>query len=148
MDFTQKQIEFLEKNHGAGMSSLRKDGSAHIVRIGVAMVNGKLQSSGTQERMRTKQLRRDPRSTLFVFEQGYGFLSVEANVTILEGPDAPQLNLELFRVMQKGMPQPPEAGMIIWQGKPITEAEFLKAMVDEHRLVYQFEPTRIYGMVL
>jgi len=146
LEFTPKQIEFLEKNHAAGMSSFRKDGSVHIVRIGVALIDGKLWSSGTRGRLRTRQLREDPRSTLFVFEQGYGYLTVESNVTVLDGPDAPELSVRLFREMQKGMPTPPAAGTLLWQGKPMAEADFLQTMIDEHRLIYQFDPIRAYGL--
>jgi hypothetical protein len=48
------------------MITLRRDGSAHAVRVGVALVDGKVWSSGTADRVRTRHLRRDPRSTLIV----------------------------------------------------------------------------------
>lgn len=63
-----KATAFLEKNHSAAMTTLRRDGSPHTVRIGLAFVDGKLWSSGTADRVRTKHLRRDPRCSLFVFD--------------------------------------------------------------------------------
>ena len=69
--------EYLEKQHSAAMTTLRPDGTPHIVRVGVALVNGKLWSTGTQTRVRTRHLRRDPRSTLFVFDGEWRWLTLE-----------------------------------------------------------------------
>jgi hypothetical protein len=139
-------VAFLQKNRAAAMTALGADGTPHVVRIGVALVDGKIWSSGTQARARTKHLRRDPRSTLFVFEAGFGFLTVESRVRILVGADAPQQNLRLFQVMQAGMTPAPAAGTITWYGKTLTYDAFLQAMKDEQRLIYEFEPLRVYGL--
>jgi len=135
---------FLEQVHSAAMVTLRRDGSAHAVRVGVALVDGKLWSSGTQTRLRTRHLRRDPRSTLFAFDSEWRWLSLECTVTILDGPDAPEINLRLFEIMQQGMPSEP--GKINWFGRMLGREEFLKAMVDEQRLIYEFNIARSYGM--
>ena len=37
---------------------------------------------------------------LFVFDPGFAWLTLETIVTILDGPDAPRLNVRLFRIMQ------------------------------------------------
>ena len=124
------------------MITLRADGAAHTVRVGVAVVDGKLWSSGTQTRVRTKHVRRDPRSTLFVFDDQYRWLTIDSTVTLLEGPHAAELNLKLFRVMQNK-----PSGELSWFGKVLDEASFLRQMNDEQRLVYQFEPLRVYGAV-
>jgi len=135
---------FLEEHHSAAMTTLRADGTPHVARVGVALVDGKVWSSGTQTRVRTKHLRRDPRSTLFVFDAEFRWLALESRVTILDGPDAPELHLRLFRVMQQGMDVP--EGQINWFGRTISQQEFLKTMVDEQRLIYEFEIIRSYGM--
>jgi PPOX class probable F420-dependent enzyme len=125
--------EFLEQNRSAAMVTLREDGTPHVARVGVGLVDGKLWSSGTQARIRTKHLRRDPRSTLFVFDpaNAWRWLGLETTVTILDGPDAPQLNLTLYRTLA---------------GEPEDLEEYLKAMVTEQRLIYQFEVNRTYGI--
>ena len=110
----------------------------------MALVDGKVWSSGTQTRLRTKHLRRDPRSTLFVFDAEFRWLALESRVTILDGPDAPELHLRLFQVMQQGMGVP--EGQINWFGRTISQEEFLKTMVEEQRLIYEFEIIRSYGM--
>ena len=127
------------------MITLRPDGTAHAVRVGVALVDGKPWSSGRPDRLRTRFLRRDPRCTFFVFESGFGFLSLEGSVTILDGPDAPLQSVRLFQTMQAGMPQGPPPGHLFWRGKPLTLEHFRQAMVDERRLIYQLEVERAYG---
>ena len=126
-----KVRRFLEKHHDAVQTTLKKDGTPHVARIGIGLVDGKLWSSATQDRARTANLRRDPRSTLMVMgDNRYEWMGLETRVTILDGPDAPQLNLKLYRVLA---------------GEPDDLDEYLAAMVAEKRLIYEFEPVRSYG---
>jgi PPOX class probable F420-dependent enzyme len=137
-------VTFFEKQHSAAMTTLRSDGTPHTVRIGVALVAGKIWSSGTQGRARTRFLRRDPRSTLFVFDNEWRWLTLECRVNILEGPDVPRQSLRLFEVMQAGMKI--SEGKVLWYGRERTIDEFLRLMVEEQRLIYEFEVQRVYGM--
>jgi PPOX class probable F420-dependent enzyme len=123
---------FLEAHHAAVMVTLRKDGTPHVARIGVGLVNGELWSSGTRTRVRTGHLRRDPRSTLCVLDPGnpQSWLGLEARVTIHDGDDAVERNLVLYRVLA---------------GEPRDLDEYRAAMVAEQRLVYAFEILRAYG---
>lgn len=136
-------LSFIEKNQSAAMTTLRRDGTPHTVRVGVAVIDGKIWSSGTANRIRTRHLRRDPRSTLFVFDSGFAFLTLECRVNLLEGSDAPQQNFKLFQIMQRDSPAP--AGKVSWFGVEKSIDEFLKVMVDEKRLIYEFEVQRSYG---
>ena len=139
-------IEFLNKNRSAAMITLKRDGTPHAVRIGMALVDGKIWSSGTHDRMRTKLLRRDPRSTLFVFDAQWAYLTLECRVRILDGADAPQQNLRLFQVMQQGMSPAPPEGKILWYGEERSVEDFLRLMKDERRLIYEFDVVRSYGL--
>lgn len=142
VELTQDQKNFLEQNRAAAMITLRGDGTPVAVRVGVALVDGNVWSSGTQDRVRTRWLRRDPRSTLFVYEPaGFRYLNIECRVNLLEGRDAPEQSVRLFRAMQKR-----PSGPLLWGGNETTEEEFLRAMVDEKRLIYEFEPLRISGL--
>jgi len=147
MNVTDKDRAFLEQHHSAAMITLRADGTPHAVRVGVAPVDGKIWSSGTKTRIRTAHLRRDPRSTLFVFDSAWRWLTLETVVTILEGPDAPQLSLRLFQVMQAQLPRAPKPGHIMWAGQERSIDDFLQIMVAEKRLIYQCEITRVYRLV-
>ena len=124
---------FLEEHHDAVMTTTKKDGAPHVARIGLGLVDGKLWSSGTQTRVRTKHLRRDPRSALMVLDGSsrYRWLGLQCEVTILDGEDAPQLNLQLYRTLA---------------GEPDDVDEYLEAMLKEQRLIYEFEVKKAYGM--
>lgn len=126
------------------MITHRSDGTTHAVRVGVGLVDRRIWSSGTQTRVRTKHLRRDPRSTLFLFDSEWRWLTLECTVKILEGVDAPQLNLRFFEVMQQGMAVEP--GKVTWFGQQLSHEQFLDAMAREQRLIYEFHIVRSYGM--
>ncbi len=122
---------FLEENHTAIVATLRRDGTPHVARVGVGLVEGELWSSGTKDRVRTGHLRRDPRATLCVLSKDpQRWLGLETRVDILDGPDAPQRNLALYRVLA---------------GEPDDVDEYLRAMVEERRLIYRFDIRRAYG---
>src|SRR4051794_26203701 len=121
MPLSESDLTYLGDNHSAAMITIGRDGLAKVARVGVALVDGRLWSSGTRDRARTKRLRRDPRCTLFVFDAAAGFLALETTVTMLDGPDAPELNLRLFRLMQ----DKPD-GPLSWFGGEYDEAQFLR----------------------
>jgi hypothetical protein len=141
MKLTDSELAFLSANHSAAMITVGPDGIAKVARVGVALIDGNLWSSGTADRTRTKRLRSDPRCTLYVHDNAFGFLALESTVTILDGPDAPALNLRLFREMQ-GKP----TGLLSWFGGEYEEGDFLAQMEAEHRLIYEFEPHHTYGL--
>jgi PPOX class probable F420-dependent enzyme len=122
---------FLERHHAAVMVTLRDDGTPHVARVGVGL-DGRLWSSGTRGRLRTRHLRRDPRSTLFVMDDSdaYSWLGLETLVTIHDGDDAVDRNLALYRALA---------------GEPDDLKEYRSAMVRDERLVYEFEVLRAYG---
>jgi|SRR5215472_2165820 len=133
---------FLGKNHSAAMITRAPDGTPKAVRVSTALVDGKLWSSGTSGRVRTRRLRRDPRCTLFMFEtRGLGWMAFETTVSILDGPDAAELNLRLFRILQSK-----PSGPLRWFGGELEEDEFLAAMVHEARLIYEFDVNHAYGL--
>jgi PPOX class probable F420-dependent enzyme len=123
---------FLERHHTTVQTTLKKDGTPHVAMIGIGFVDGKLWGSSTKTRVRHKHLQRDPRSTLMVlnFKDRYSWLALETTVTILDGDDAPELNLKLYRALA---------------GEPDDVNEYLEAMVAEQRVIYEFAIHRAYG---
>lgn len=79
--------------------------------------------------------------TLFVFDAQFGFLTLETTVTILERTEVPDLSVPLFRQMQGT-----DAGSLSWFGADLDEDEFRQVMVQEQRLIYEFEVQRAYGL--
>ena len=142
MPLTEKQRLFLEENHSAAMITLARDGTPKVARVGAALIDGQVWSSATRDRLRTRRLRRDPRSVLYIHSATPAWLAIEATVTILDGPEAPESNLRLFRVMQ-GKP----AGPLQWFGGELDESAFLETMVQEQRLIFQFEVQHAYGLL-
>lgn len=128
----EKVREFLQDHHDAVMTSIKQDGRPHVARIIVGIVDGKLWSSGTKDRVRTKHLRRDARCTLMVLDESnrYQWMALETTVQILDGPDAVDNNLALYRVLA---------------GEPEDLDEYREAMKRERRLIYQFDLERSYG---
>ncbi|MDQ1491704.1 MAG: hypothetical protein QOJ23_4218 [Actinomycetota bacterium] len=61
MKLSDSELDFLGQHHSAAMVTVAPDGIAKVARVGVALMDGKLWSSGTQDRVRTKRLRTDPR---------------------------------------------------------------------------------------
>ena len=132
---------FIGEHPSAAMITLGADGRPKAVRIGVAVVDGVLLSSGLEDRVRTDRLRHDPRCTLFVFDDQYRYRTLECDVTVADGSDVPARSLRLFRQMQHK-----PTGPLSWFGGELEEDEFLQTMVDEGRVLYELEVTRSYGM--
>jgi hypothetical protein len=141
MSLTDSDKDFLDKNVSAAMITVGSDGIAKANRVGVKLVDGKIWSSGTRERVRTNRLRRDPRATFFVFDAEFGYLTIETTVTILDGPDAPELNLQYFRGIQRK-----PSGPLSWFGGELDEEQFLQTMHDEGRVIYEGKIDKAYGM--
>jgi hypothetical protein len=141
MALSDTDLAFVADNPSAAMITVGEDGMAKAVRVAVAVVDGRLWSSGTEGRARTARVRRDPRCTLFVFDSGYAALTLEATVAVLDGPDVPELSLKMFRQLQ-GKPE----GPLGWFGGELDEEAFLQAMRDEGRVIYEFEVTKSYGI--
>jgi uncharacterized pyridoxamine 5'-phosphate oxidase family protein len=142
MTLSDRDLRFLTDNHSAAMITVGDDGAPKAVRVGVVLVDGKLWSSGTRDRIRTRRLRDRPACTLFVFDAaGYAWLTLETTVTVLDGVKVPEQSVRLFRVMQSK----PE-GSLSWFGGELGESEFLQTMVDEGRVIYEFAVDRVYGM--
>jgi hypothetical protein len=141
MTLTDSQLEFIEHNPGAAMITIGADGMPKAVRVGVAVVDGRLRSSGTEGRIRTRRLRDDPRCTVIVFGDDRRALTLETRVRIIDGPDSAEDSVRLFRTMQNR----PE-GDLLWYGDELDEAAFRQRMLDERRLIYKFEIEKAYGV--
>lgn len=137
---TDKELAFLDANHSAAMITIGKDGYAKPVRIAFLVVDGNIWSSGNRNRVRTKRLLKDPRSTLYVHEPTFNFLALETTVTILDDATTLDDSVRYFRQMQ-GRPE----GPLQWRGEEFAEEQFRDLLVQDERILYQFEPVKFYG---
>jgi hypothetical protein len=141
-------LAFADRHPDAAMITLRPDGSAHMARIEVAVVDGRLWSSGSPALVRTRNLRRDPRCSLFLFGPHPYWLGLEAEVTLIEGPAAPDLHGRLMLARHKD--RTPEG--MVWGHDDAIGGDRLYALDEyvEHirvaeRLIYEFSALRVYG---
>jgi len=143
-----KLVRFVLGNPDAAMVTHRADGTSHMARIEVGLVDGRLWGTGSSKLIRTRNLRRDPRSSLFVFGPHPHWAGLETTVTILEGPDVAPLLASLMRVRHPG--KAPE-GMVFAHDdirgvdRVYSEEEYTERVIADGRLVYEFTILRAYG---
>ena len=142
MELTEEQRTFIEGTPSAAMITIGPQGVPKVARCGVVIVDGRVWSSGTRTRVRTRRLRDDPRCTLYVHGQGPRWLAMETTVTILDDPEVPEQSVRLFRTMQHR-----PTGPLLWYGKETDDEAFRRAMADEGRIIYEFAIHHAYGRV-
>jgi PPOX class probable F420-dependent enzyme len=130
---------FAGGRHQGVLTTLRRDGRPQLSNIAYHLSGATVRISVTESRAKTKNLRRDPRASLYV--PGDSFWSyvvldgaVELSPVAADPADATVDELvALYRaVSSKEHPD--------WD-------EFRRVMVDEHRLVARLTANHAYGMV-
>jgi hypothetical protein len=139
---TDQQRTFLAANRSAAMITVGGDGFAKPARVGVAVLGDRLLSSSTEARVRTRRVRADPRCTLFVFDSAASWLGLETRVSVLDGAEARRDSVALFRMMQNR-----PTGPLSWFGQEMEEPAFVQMLVDDDRVLYDFEVIRAYGLI-
>lgn len=124
--------QWLADRHQAVLVTLRADGSPQTSNIAFALLDGVLKVSVTDDRAKTRNLRRDPRGVLHVLGDSfwvYSSVSVTADPTEITTEAGDAVGRELLAVYEaitgKAHPDP---------------AEFFAAMVAEKRLVLRLTP--------
>lgn len=117
--------------------TLRADGSPQTSNVVFALLDGLLKVSVTEERAKTRNLRRDPRAVLHVpgdtFWQ-YASVTVTAELSAVSGRPGDEVGQELLAVYEaaSGSPHP-------------DPQEFFQAMVADRRLVLRLTPVSAVG---
>ena len=125
-------MQFLEKEIHGILISLLPGGMPHPTPIIFAPMNGGIEISSGWDRVKTKNLQRDPRSSLCAITKDWRpYLCVEGNAALLEDPDG-QKNLALYRRITGRDPDDME--------------EYLQAMKDERRMTIRLSMDRIYPL--
>jgi len=99
MDIAGAQ-EFIRNNHRAVMSTFRRDGRPALSPVTVTVdAEGRVVVSTRQDAMKVKHLRRDPRVSIAVMNDGfYGdWVSVEGSAEIIELPEAMDILVDYYR---------------------------------------------------
>jgi PPOX class probable F420-dependent enzyme len=138
MDLT-KALSFAGGHHQGILITLRFDGRPQSSNIAFGVGgDGVVRISVTDNRAKTRNLRRDPRAALHVNRAdfyAYAVLEGDADLSpVASRPDDATVDelVELYRSVQGEHPD--------WN-------EFREAMVADRRLVVRLHPSRAYGML-
>jgi hypothetical protein len=136
---------FIAAHPHAAMITVGPDDRPKAVKMEAAMVEGCLESASHADKVRTRRLRHDPRCTLYFADGGHRWLSLEADVEIIEGPDAPAMLLRYFRVRDGKPTEPLDYHSDRSHHTGLDDAAFRKVMADERAVLYRFAVTKSYG---
>lgn len=131
MDVTQA-LQHLKANPQPGtLATLHPDGRPHCSIVFAVVIDGTLWISATQTRVKTRNVRRDPRVTFLAGVRPW--VGIEGAARIREG-DRVLDDLRLYYRTARG--EHPD-----WD-------DYDRAMVAEQRLIIEIEPERAYGFGL
>jgi PPOX class probable F420-dependent enzyme len=118
--------EFMRTNHRAVMATFRSDGRPQLSPVTTALDGaGRVLISSRQAAIKVKNLRRDPRISLALMNDGFfgEWYQVEGTAEIVEQPEALDLLVEYYRFAAGEHPD--------WD-------EYREAMVRDQRVVVRF----------
>lgn len=144
-ELTEADRRFIAAHPHAAMVTVGADGRPKAVKMEAAVVDGRLESASHADKVRTRRLRRDPRCTLYFADGGYRWLSLETNVEIVSGPDAPPRLLRYFRVRDHKPSEPLDYHSDRSHFTALDDDAFLKVMAEEDAVLYHFTITKTYG---
>ena len=116
----------MRANHSAVLATFRRDGRPQLSPVAAGVDDeGRVEISTRETAMKVKNLRRDPRISLCVLNQGfYGdWAQVEGTAEIVERPEALDLLVDYYRRISGEHPD--------WD-------EYRQAMVDQQRVLVRF----------
>jgi PPOX class probable F420-dependent enzyme len=126
-------------NNLGTLATIRRNGRPHLSDVNYAAQPGLIRISTVAHRVKTHNLRRDPRASLKVNAAGGGFAVVEATATLspvaADRHDAAVEELiEVYRLVQ-GKEHPD------WD-------DYRRAMVADQRLIVSLHVERLYGWLI
>ncbi len=133
-----KAIEFVAGQRQGVLTTLRRDGRPQISNIVYGFDGTTVRISVTAERAKTKNLRRDPRASLYVCGDNFWAYAIvegaaELSPVAAEPNDATvEALIDLYRTLSGEHPD--------WD-------DYRRAMVSQQRLVVSLTPTYAYGML-
>lgn len=135
-----KALDFARGNRLGVLTTLKRDGRPQISNIVYAIDDaGTVRISVTEPRAKTKNLRRDPRSSLYVCAENnfwaYAVLEGLAELSPRAADPADATVAELVALYRSLSGEHPD-----WD-------EYRNAMVADQRVVVRISPTHAYGML-
>lgn len=145
MDLPESDRRFIAAHPHAAMITVGADGRPKAVKMEAAFVNGYLESASHADKVRTRRLERDPRCTLYFADDDYRWLSLETDVEIVAGPDAPARLLQYFRVRDAKPTEPLDYHSDRSHYTGLDDHAFQQVMAEEDAVLYRFTITKSYG---
>jgi PPOX class probable F420-dependent enzyme len=132
-------LEFARAHRQGVLTTIRRDGRPQISNIIYGLGDdGTARISVTADRAKTKNLRRDPRASLYVCGDNfwaYAVLEGDAELSPVAADPSDATVEELVALYRSLSGEHPD-----WD-------DYRRAMVNERRLVVRIPPTRAYGML-
>lgn len=131
-------VDFASARRQGVLTTIRANGRPQLSNILYALTDGAIRISVTDDRAKTRNLRRDPRASLYVVGDdfwSYAVLECRTRLSpVASAPDDPTVEelVDLYRSMQGEHPD--------WD-------DYRRAMVDQRRVVARLAPERAYGIV-
>ncbi|MDH5503626.1 MAG: PPOX class F420-dependent oxidoreductase [Acidimicrobiia bacterium] len=138
MDLSNAEPFLSEHTHGVLMT-LKREGRPQASNISYHYADGVARISVTDRRAKTRNLRRDPRGSLYVTSKDFWrFVVAEgtaelSDITTSPGDSAGQELLEVYNAISAEPHPDPD--------------EFFRAMVADERLVIRLSVERVYGQL-
>lgn len=125
--------QFIETQKNGVMTTISQDGRPHSAPIVYAASGETIEISATWTRIKTKNLKRDPRANLCILpgNSWYPYITVEGVCELIEDPGG-KLNLDLYRRITGGDPDDMD--------------EYIEAMARDRRLIIRLSMDRIYPL--
>ena len=130
-------LTLVEAKNAGVLVTIKRDGRPQLSNVSYALIDGVVKISVTDDRAKTKNLRRDPRASFYVVRDDFWSYAVvegdaELSAVAADPNDAAVDELvELFRAVQ---------------GEHLDWDDYRRAMVNDRRLVVRLPIGRIYGM--
>lgn len=134
----QTALEFASPRKRGVLTTIRRDGRPQLSNIMFVPKGAELLISITNDRAKTKNLRRDPRAALYVAgDDFYSYVVLDGSVTLTDvAADTDDAVVgELVEYYRLGAGEHPD-----W-------ADFRATMVSEGRLLAKLHATSAYGMI-
>jgi PPOX class probable F420-dependent enzyme len=131
-------LDFVRDHRQGVLTTLRRDGRAQLSNIVYGVEDATIRISVTAERAKSKNLRRDPRASLYVCGDNfwaYAIVEGAAELSPVAADPADATVDELVALYRSLSGEHPD-----WD-------EYRAAMVSDHRLVIRLTPTYAYGML-
>ena len=140
MTVDPRMLDFVAENHGGVLVTLKRDGRPQLSNVGYAYDRdaGVIRVSVTDDRAKTRNLRRDPRASLHVTSKDFWtWVVVEGTAELTAvAQDPADATVEELMTYYRGV-----------NGEHPDWDEYRAAMVRDRRLVVRLRPEHTYGQV-